>query len=616
MSSSPRRRILLVEDEAIVALEEQYALEKWGYSVETAISGEEALDAFAKDPDFDLVLMDIDLGRGMDGPEAAERILGMRALPVVFCSSHTEPEVVEKTERITSYGYIVKGSNFTAYDASIKMALRLFEADRRLRASEAREATANKMFQAVLDSIPQYICWKDRDSVFLGCNKNHAGLFGLPDTAMIQGKSDWDLHRGDRAGIQKFIDDDRAVMEADSPRYRIIEEAAYPDGSRRWLETNKVPLHDARGRVYGIMVAYSDITERKRIEDELAYERALLGALMDGSSDNIYFKDRMSRFIRCSRGLASSLGLAGPEEMVGKTDFDYFRREHAEEAFADEARIMSTGLPIRKEERDMPMGRPDVWVLVEKMALRDDAGRIVGTFGITRDITARKLAEERIRALLAEKEGLLEEKELLLHEVHHRMKNNLGSVASLLSIYASRMERPEAAEALKDASGRVLGMAVLYERLHRSSDFASSPFKGYAAALVDQAIAGQSEGRAIATEYAIGDFSLPVSVVQPLGLILNELATNAAKYAFEGREGGRVRVAAALGSERLELSFEDDGVGMPEGAGSAGSTGFGLTLVDSLARQLGGAMRIVRGRGTRIEIDVPLAENDISGDDL
>jgi PAS domain S-box-containing protein len=595
MSLSPKRRILLVEDEAIIALGEEWALENLGYEVETAVSGEAALRAFADDPGFDLVLMDIDLGRGMDGPETAERLLGMRALPVVFCSSHTEPEVVEKTERIASYGYIVKGSNYTAYDASIKMALRLFEADRRLRSSEAREATANKMFQAVLDSIPQYICWKDRDSVFLGCNKNHAGLFGLPDTASIVGKSDWDLHRGDRAGIQKFIDDDRAVMEADSPRYRIVEEAAYPDGRRRWLETNKVPLHDAVGRVYGIMVAYSDITERKRIEDELAYERALLGALMEGSSDNIYFKDLESRFIRCSRGLASSLGLAGPEEMVGKTDFDYFRHEHAAEAFADEAQIMRTGLPIRKEEMDMPMGRPDVWVLVEKMPLRDDSGKIVGTFGITRDITARKLAEERIKSLLGEKE-------LLLREVHHRMKNNLGSVASLLSIYASRMERPEAAGALEDAAGRVLGMAVLYEKLHRSSDFAMTPFKEYAASLVDQAVAGQSKGRAIAVEYAIGDFSLPVSVVQPLGLILNELATNAAKYAFEGREGGRIRIAAALGGKGLELSFEDDGAGMPEGAVASG---FGLTLVESLARQLGGTMKIVRGRGTRIEIDVP-----------
>jgi len=605
MSLSPRRRILLVEDESIVALGEKYALENLGYEVETAESGEAALRAFAEDPGFDLVLMDIDLGLGMDGPEAAERILGMRDLPVVFCSSHTEPEVVEKTERIASYGYIVKGSNYTAYDASIKMALRLFEANRLVRGSEARESTANKMFQAVLDSIPQYICWKDRDSVFLGCNKNHSDLFGLPDTASIRGKTDWDLHRGDRAGIQKFIDDDRAVMESGSPRYRIIEEAAYPDGSRRWLETNKVPLRDAEGRVYGIMIAYSDITERKRIEDELAYERALLSALMEGSSDKIYFKDRMSRFIRCGRAMASSLGLSGPEEMVGKTDFDYFRREHAEEAFADEARIMRTGLPISKEERVMPMGRPDSWVLVEKMPLRDDSGKIVGTFGITRDITARKLAEEKIHALLAEKEGLLAEKELLLHEIHHRMKNNLGSVASLLSIYASRMERPEAAEALKDASGRIQGMTVLYDQLYRSSNFASSPFREYAAALVGRAIASQSKGREIAVEYAIGDFSLPISVVQPLGLILNELATNSAKYAFEGREGGRIRLAAALGPERLELSFEDDGAGIPEGADGAGAAGFGLTLVENLARQLDGEMRIVRGRGTRIEIGVP-----------
>ena len=145
-------------------------------------------------------------------------------------------------------------------------------------------------------------------------------------------------------------------------------------------------------------------------------------------------------------------------------------------------------------------------------------------------------------------------------------------------------------------------MAALFERLHRSSDFERATFRDYAISVVDQAISGQSKGRAVEIEYAIGDFSLPVSVAQNLGLILNERATNAAKHAFEGRTGGRVRVVAALGSERLELSFEDDGAGMPEGSGGAG---FGLSLVDNLARQLGGGMRIVRGRGTRIEIDLP-----------
>ena len=122
------KKILLVEDEALIAMDEAQMLKKYGYEVVTAYNGEKAIKAVDSDPEISLILMDIDLGRGMDGTETAERILSKKDIPVVFLSSHTEPEVVEKTEKITSYGYVVKNSGETVLDASIKMAFRLFDA--------------------------------------------------------------------------------------------------------------------------------------------------------------------------------------------------------------------------------------------------------------------------------------------------------------------------------------------------------------------------------------------------------------------------------------------------------------------------------------------------------
>ena len=107
------RKILLVEDEVIIALSEQKTLEGFGFTVESVRSGEDAVTRIETDDSVDLVLMDIDLGSGMDGTEAAERILETRELPVVFLSGHTEPEIVDRTERVTSYGYIPKGSSDT-----------------------------------------------------------------------------------------------------------------------------------------------------------------------------------------------------------------------------------------------------------------------------------------------------------------------------------------------------------------------------------------------------------------------------------------------------------------------------------------------------------------------
>ena len=122
-----------VEDEEITAKLGIKSLEKYGYDVIYADTGEKAVEIVESIPGIDLILMDIDLGDGLDGTEAAERILANKEIPIIFLSSHTEPEVVEKTEGITSYGYIVKNSGETVLIASIRMAFRLFEANERLR---------------------------------------------------------------------------------------------------------------------------------------------------------------------------------------------------------------------------------------------------------------------------------------------------------------------------------------------------------------------------------------------------------------------------------------------------------------------------------------------------
>ncbi|MFO7849551.1 MAG: response regulator, partial [Spirochaetia bacterium] len=127
------KKILLVEDEPLITLSESKMLKRNGYEVVTADSGEKAVAAVEDDRSIDLILMDIDLGEGMDGTEAAEMILDKYDLPIAFLSSHTEPEIVEKTEGITSYGYIVKNSGETVLLASIRMAFRLYDAHRELK---------------------------------------------------------------------------------------------------------------------------------------------------------------------------------------------------------------------------------------------------------------------------------------------------------------------------------------------------------------------------------------------------------------------------------------------------------------------------------------------------
>jgi PAS domain S-box-containing protein len=700
MGAGKGRRILLVEDEAIAAGEERLRLEEYGYEVLLAVSGREAIEIYARDEGIDLVLVDIDLGDGNDGAETAKAIFEEREIPILFLSRVAD-----------------MGSGMAALDASIKMALRLFEANRAI--------ASNRMFRAVLDAMPQYICWKDRSSVFRGCNKNHSDLFGLPSTEAIVGKTDHDLHMPDEA--EKYIADDKEVMDTDRPRYRILERAFFPGKGVRWHETNKVPLRDSGGEVDGIMIAYTDITQQRETEIALSQEQYYLQTLMDTSPDHIYFKDRESRFIRASKSMCHVLHREDLSEILGKTDFDFFSTEHAQKAFEDEQEIIRTGEPLMKEEKETSIGHPDAWVYSVKMPLKDKEGNIVGTFGISRDITETKKIQEALResnerwhgiierisdyiytsylvdgtivetvhgqacvavtgytteefeadpylwfnmiypddrtrvqehttALVSDacansiehrilrKDGalrwirntpvlhrdpsgklfsydgiifditerkmaedevqkLLEEKELILKEVHHRIKNNMTTVSSLLNLQASTLKESNAVKAIRDAVGRVQSMMVLYDNLYTSPGFLSTNLSRYLSSLVEQIMGMFSGGVPVRVAMDMEEVVLSTKLLPSLGIMINEILTNTMKYAFKDRLEGSIALSARLRDGMVFMEISDDGVGLPESLDFESSTSFGLMLIKMLSDQLDGTIRLERGKGTKYSLE-------------
>jgi two-component system sensor histidine kinase/response regulator len=143
--------------------------------------------------------------------------------------------------------------------------------------------------------------------------------------------------------------------------------------------------------------------KQKKLEATPAEEQYLLNALLDNIPDSIYFKDAESCFIRISKALANAFGLSDPAQAIGKSDFDFFTEAHARQAYEDEQQIIRTGRSFGKEETETWADRPDTWVLTTKMPLRDHEGKIVGTFGISKNITERKQMEVE---LLREKQFL------------------------------------------------------------------------------------------------------------------------------------------------------------------------------------------------------------------
>ncbi len=202
-----------------------------------------------------------------------------------------------------------------------------------------------------------------------------------------------------------FIIPTELVSEAESltrqtlggPSVHATSRRRRKDGTLVDVEIYAVPLV-MDDKPLGFLGLYQDITERKQAEQALAQERDLLGTLMDNLPDYIYFKDRQSRFVRTNMAHAKAFGLSDPGQAVGKTDFDFFTAEHAQQAYNDEQEVITTGKPMtaKEEKETWPDGRV-TWASTIKMPFRDVNGAIIGTFGVSRDTTERKRAEEALR---------------------------------------------------------------------------------------------------------------------------------------------------------------------------------------------------------------------------
>jgi PAS domain S-box-containing protein len=251
-------------------------------------------------------------------------------------------------------------------------------------------------YRSMVESIDLGMNLIDCDHNIVMVNAAQARHFNKSPREMVGKKCYRELEKRDAVcphcpGVEAIATGQPAQVETQGVR---------DDGSRFNVRLRAFPTFGQDGTVIGFIEIGQDITERKAAEEALAWERNLLRALMDTIPDHIYFKDTDSRFIRVSKALAEWFGLSDPAQAVGKTDFDFFTEEHARPAYEDEQRIVRTGQPlVGIEERETWPGRPDTWVLTSKMPFRDERGKIVGTFGLSRDITDRKRAEEKIEHL-------------------------------------------------------------------------------------------------------------------------------------------------------------------------------------------------------------------------
>ena len=259
--------------------------------------------------------------------------------------------------------------------------------------AEVAIAESRKLLQAVIDTAPMRVFWKDLDSRYLGCNPAFAADAGKASPEEVIGRCDDELAWAAHADAYRA--DDRAVMNSGTAKLFYEEPQTTPDGRQIWLRTSKVPLRDAKGEVFGVLGIYEDYTERRQLRDALRQRENYQRALLDNFPFRVWLKDEQSRFLAVNQAFVDGFGAASKEALIGGSDFDIAPPELASTYRNDDREVLRSGEPKSVEEPIEVDGRR-VWFETYKSPVSID-GRVIGTVGFARDISERKRTDEHLR---------------------------------------------------------------------------------------------------------------------------------------------------------------------------------------------------------------------------
>jgi len=452
-----KTQILIVEDEGIVSKDIQKTLENFGYDVPCIVSSGEAAIRKAEENKPDLVLMDIVLKGKIDGIEAAEQIHSRFNIPVVYLTAYTDDKTLERAKITVPFGYVVKPFEDRELKTAIEVALYKAKVNERVK-------QAAKEWETTFNSICDLVSIHDKDFKLVKVNKAFAEFFKMK-----------------------------------------------------------------------------------------------------------------------------------PEEIVGKTCYELLHGTKEPHSSCPHKQALETKRPSTAEFFESYLG---LYLEVSASPIFDDKGQVTGSVHITKNITERKKVEEQI-------EKSLKEKEILLREIHHRVKNNMQVISSLLRLQAEGFENTKAVEIFRECQDRVKSMSLIHEKFYRSKDLSNIDFADYVKELTDSLIRSYGiDASKIKIKTDVKDISLGINVAIPCGLLINELISNSLKYAFPKGKGGEIRVSLqSPGKGQIKLTVSDNGVGFPKELDFRKTKTLGLQLVNTLVKdQLAGEIELDRSAGTEFRI--------------
>ena len=339
-----------------------------------------------------------------------------------------------------------------------------------------------------------------------------------------------------------------------------------------------------------IIGTLQDISEQKEAEDALREQEEFLRTVVNSAPNIIYVKDWEGKFKLVNKA-ASEYYSMEPSEILGKTEAELGKETDIQKISGEDMEVMSTFEPliIPEEKFEDAESGNEKWMQIIKVPLKvkDNKRQVLC---IITDITARKLAEENIRTSL-------KEKELLLQEIHHRVKNNLQIIVSLLKLQSKYIFDNRDLEIFNKSRARVETMALIHEKLYKSTDLENIDVGNYLCDLTAQILKAYGvDSSQVNLDVKSDNVSVGIDTAIPCGLIVNELVSNSLKHAFRINQLGNIKMKICKEDNNIVLYLSDDGVGLPKDFNLEETESMGLQLVTTLVKQLDGTINIESSR--------------------
>lgn len=638
MNPVQSQTVLLVENDIAKSKALTDIISGFGYKVLQTFSSKETVIKIINNEQINLILINVDLGTGTNGFETAKNILNKKYLPIIFISSHQESKYKELANSISEYGYLDENSSKEAFKITIEMALKLFSANEKMQQHKQALMASRKELQKndermkfladlslnialnKYDDLTDYLAQqlkimtkasyvsiqlydeqrkkvkvqniitekKNLNKLLIGFGKRLKRLepampeemyHTMIDNNVVKKKSLTDLTCGMIPGhidkiYRKISGVDRFLGLAFFLEGRLYGSATlgihakYPDPPKEFLYSF--------GRIAAIALK-KKITTDEFLLSESNYKREI-----KKFNDAIVVIDE-NKIVRYITDSIEVINGFKAEEIKGHPFSEFIFSEDISRV-EDQFKKSLKGELSTYEFRGRRKNEGVVWIRISSRAVNlEEYGNRKGIRGVVVDITQEKFALEKIF-------NLLNEKALLLKEVHHRIKNNMIMVSSLLNIQAKKFDDPKVVNAFEDTAQRVHSMMVLYDHLYRDNNFTELSVQIYFTSLIQEIMATLAVIGDLEITYDIEDRKLPVKILTNLGIIVNETITNIVKHSMNDNEKNNVHLQYLKKDDKHLIKIIDNSTGLSEDFSFEKAKTFGLQLIQILVQQIGGTI--------------------------